>query len=370
MAAAQQVLDLPELLESILLSLPMRDLLLAQRVSKTFQQVIVSSPHVQRALFFAPGKAADVNLLLAQDMHNYLGNCVANPLLFRHTRPCRWTRDLILRLDAEQLHDSVEVQPSFMRMLLRQPPIPTEIIYWAVGGDHDYQVKFRDGIPSERSLITLDGERLGDLVKRCPLLREYEEPVFLVYRTTLAMAAAAQVLGLPELLEAILVGLPTKDLLFAQKDCSFWKQTIESSKSIRKALFLVPGDVSDVNLDCNLKHNLIRVERRFFALNPLLFDSGKTTQEMLVFRDTIALRGERQGWSCARMLTAQPPRETGGQCYIAYVDGRERSLGCVKTTVVTSCDHTVGDLAKQHREALDAIGERYKRIRPGELVLI
>ncbi|KAK5681768.1 hypothetical protein LTS10_006301 [Elasticomyces elasticus] len=182
MTAAQQVLDLPELLESILLGLPMRDLLLAQRVSKTFQQVIVSSPHIQRALFFAPGKAADVNLLLTQDMHNHLGNCVANPLLFRHTSPCRWTRDLILRLDAEQLYDSVEVQPSFMRMLLMQPPLPTEIVYWAVGEDYDYQVKSH-GIPSERSLITLDGERLGALVKRCPLLREYEEPVFLVFRT-------------------------------------------------------------------------------------------------------------------------------------------------------------------------------------------
>ncbi|KAK5691310.1 hypothetical protein LTR17_025696 [Elasticomyces elasticus] len=178
--AAQQVLDLPELLESILLILPMRDLLLAQRVSKTFKQVIVSSPHIQRALFFAPGKAADVYLLLAQDMHNRSGDCVANPLLFRHTRPR--TGDLKLRLDAEQLHDSVEVEASFMRMLLTQPPLPTEIVYWAVGGDHDYQVKSH-GIPSERSLITLDGERLGALVKRCPLLREYEEPVFLVHKT-------------------------------------------------------------------------------------------------------------------------------------------------------------------------------------------
>ncbi|KAK4917192.1 hypothetical protein LTR49_014957 [Elasticomyces elasticus] len=114
-------------------------------------------------------------------MHNPFGNCVANPLLFRHTRPR--TKDLILELDAEQLHDSVEVQPSFMRMLLMQPPLPTEIVYWAVGGDHDYHFKFRDGIPSERSLITLDGEKLRALVKRCPLLREYEEPVFLMHRT-------------------------------------------------------------------------------------------------------------------------------------------------------------------------------------------
>ncbi|KAK3648590.1 hypothetical protein LTR56_007416 [Elasticomyces elasticus] len=184
------------------------------------------------------------------------------------------------------------------------------------------------------------------------------------------MAAAAQVLGLPELLEAILIGLPTKDLLFAQKVCSFWEQTIQSSKSIRKALFLVPGDVNDVNLDCNLEHDLIRVHRTYFAMNPLLFDSGKTTQERLVFRDTIALQGERHDWSCARMLTAQPPCVTGARCYITYVDGRERCLGRIDSTVVTSWDHTVGDLAKQHREALDTIAKGYKRICPGALVLV
>lgn len=51
MAPRDEVLGLPELLENILGHLPMRDLLLAQRVSKTWQAVIQLKP-LQRALFF------------------------------------------------------------------------------------------------------------------------------------------------------------------------------------------------------------------------------------------------------------------------------------------------------------------------------
>ncbi|GIZ48476.1 hypothetical protein CKM354_001153500 [Cercospora kikuchii] len=44
----------PELLESILLQLPMLDLISAQRVDRTFQHAIKKSPSIQRALFFRP----------------------------------------------------------------------------------------------------------------------------------------------------------------------------------------------------------------------------------------------------------------------------------------------------------------------------
>ncbi|KAK3636508.1 hypothetical protein LTR56_014134 [Elasticomyces elasticus] len=60
MANQQQVLALPELLEHILLHLPMRDLLFAQKVCKEWQQAINSSPSVQKALCFRPGTQADV----------------------------------------------------------------------------------------------------------------------------------------------------------------------------------------------------------------------------------------------------------------------------------------------------------------------
>lgn len=46
--------DIPELLENILLNLPIRDLLLAQRVNKTFQATILGSSKLQQALFLKP----------------------------------------------------------------------------------------------------------------------------------------------------------------------------------------------------------------------------------------------------------------------------------------------------------------------------
>ncbi|KAK5699477.1 hypothetical protein LTR97_005605 [Elasticomyces elasticus] len=52
MSNRQQVLDLPELLENILIQLPIRDLLFAQKVCKDWQQAIAASPKIQEALFF------------------------------------------------------------------------------------------------------------------------------------------------------------------------------------------------------------------------------------------------------------------------------------------------------------------------------
>ncbi|OCL15321.1 hypothetical protein AOQ84DRAFT_49271 [Glonium stellatum] len=48
---ATRVLDTPELLESILLHLPLQDLLHSQRVSRQFHAAITSSPSIQQALF-------------------------------------------------------------------------------------------------------------------------------------------------------------------------------------------------------------------------------------------------------------------------------------------------------------------------------
>lgn len=53
-SAMNQVLTTYELLESILLELPLRDVLLAQRVSETFKDIINNSLPLQRQLFLAP----------------------------------------------------------------------------------------------------------------------------------------------------------------------------------------------------------------------------------------------------------------------------------------------------------------------------
>ena len=59
MAPANDVLSIPELLENILLRLPNRDLLLSQRMSHSFKNVVAGSMHLQRKLFFIPVRAAE-----------------------------------------------------------------------------------------------------------------------------------------------------------------------------------------------------------------------------------------------------------------------------------------------------------------------
>ena len=52
--AGKTVAGVPELVEMILLQLPVKDVLLAQRVDRTWQGVITGSPKLQQALFFRP----------------------------------------------------------------------------------------------------------------------------------------------------------------------------------------------------------------------------------------------------------------------------------------------------------------------------
>lgn len=72
--AASQVFAIPEILENILLRLPMLDLLLAQRVDKTFRGVINSSIHIRRALFFEirPQSESEKNLGAAPEVNPLL----------------------------------------------------------------------------------------------------------------------------------------------------------------------------------------------------------------------------------------------------------------------------------------------------------
>ena len=51
MTAASPVFAIPELLENILLRVPERGLLLAQRVNTFFRDIITNSSHLQRKLF-------------------------------------------------------------------------------------------------------------------------------------------------------------------------------------------------------------------------------------------------------------------------------------------------------------------------------
>ncbi|KAK5120101.1 hypothetical protein LTR85_006582 [Meristemomyces frigidus] len=56
MSTAQQVCETYELLERILLHLPLRDLLLSQRICTSFRDLVRRSQNINRALFFSPAK--------------------------------------------------------------------------------------------------------------------------------------------------------------------------------------------------------------------------------------------------------------------------------------------------------------------------
>ena len=89
------------------------------------------------------------------------------------------------------------------------------------------------------------------------------------------MSAVQKVLGIPELFEAILLQLPMKSLLMAQKISKHWRATIKASKSIQKTLFLLEAQRADqastdaYTFDCVLdcEHGEFK---QVVAVNPVL----------------------------------------------------------------------------------------------------
>jgi hypothetical protein len=159
--------------------------------------------------------------------------------------------------------------------------------------------------------------------------------------------AAARFFAIGELLEAILLELPIKDLLLSQrinKDC---KRAVDSSTRIRKALFLIPGDAEDTNVEivphgpdltpvkpvpvgglsaqlaekCNFRE-IDAVKKSGVAFNPLIICRLDVTIGW--FPNTCAylqlpLLDLPKYASCFRMFTTQPPIEfsfTTVRCHI------------------------------------------------------
>ncbi|KAK5163620.1 uncharacterized protein LTR77_010569 [Saxophila tyrrhenica] len=103
--ATARALNTPELLEDILLHLPLRDLLLSQRVSRTFHDVAAGSARIQKALFLQPASGEtvywDPTSPLVSDGCFRLESTdaetvvIANPFLAQFVRPRglkRWMR--------------------------------------------------------------------------------------------------------------------------------------------------------------------------------------------------------------------------------------------------------------------------------------
>lgn len=92
--AEVQALAIPEILESILLQLPLLDLLVnAQRVSHTWKRTIDSSPAIQQVLFFQPttlesNQNPHFNLLLQKAFPPWFfsksNGCYGRGRIFKH----------------------------------------------------------------------------------------------------------------------------------------------------------------------------------------------------------------------------------------------------------------------------------------------
>ncbi|KAK3632723.1 hypothetical protein LTR56_016193 [Elasticomyces elasticus] len=125
---------------------------------------------------------------------------------------------------------------------------------------------------------------------------------------------ATQVLALPELLETILLGLPIKDLLFAQKVCKTWMEVTEGSARIQKALFFIPGSSLDANIEATCPWDGRAIEKTLkqegVALNPLLLEN-EWRKEMKTFEDHFCFKErvlEAKGSaSCHQIYISQPP---------------------------------------------------------------
>ena len=100
-SAITQVFLLPELLETILLNLPQKDILLSQRASRSFRHTTTGSIRLQKALFFAPDWKFECRAFDAYAKNNRPGRRPENNrLLLRAFPGCYPTVTLVIVNDA------------------------------------------------------------------------------------------------------------------------------------------------------------------------------------------------------------------------------------------------------------------------------
>ncbi|KAK3630919.1 hypothetical protein LTR56_017192 [Elasticomyces elasticus] len=120
------------------------------------------------------------------------------------------------------------------------------------------------------------------------------------------MASCSQALAVPELLENMLLQLPIRDLLFAQKVCTEWKDVIDTSPSIQRALFLKPGTPADVDPKWTGRdRHLCGHDGKAVAPNPLLLARRAVFVPHHIIRQDVLETEERS--SCHCMYITQPP---------------------------------------------------------------
>jgi hypothetical protein len=126
-SAQERAFHIPEILETILLQIPLRNLLVdAQRVNNTWHSTIQCSPALQRFLFFEPrprneSRPPEFNVLLTG----------AFPPFFNRNSDVeespKWTQEILSRMDwngSPTKRDAYSrKEASWRRMLVVQPPV-------------------------------------------------------------------------------------------------------------------------------------------------------------------------------------------------------------------------------------------------------
>ncbi|KAI7356343.1 hypothetical protein KC320_g2350 [Hortaea werneckii] len=181
---ASKVFGIPELAETILLNLSMKDLLFAQLICKDIKNLIDISKPIQRALLFLPGEAKSAHF---ESKHmsapfNWLhdgedrgfpsqGGVNVNPLLCRYRWAEPWYHDsdwyelkfshraveAICRVaNRPDRGGSIQVVPSCAKMYLTQPPIVVSV---------DSTVAYGEGELVPHVVILLRGRPFGVLME-------------------------------------------------------------------------------------------------------------------------------------------------------------------------------------------------------------
>ncbi|KAK5710217.1 hypothetical protein LTR17_019052 [Elasticomyces elasticus] len=120
-----------------------------------------------------------------------------------------------------------------------------------------------------------------------------------------------EVLATPELLEAILLHLPLKDLLFSQNVCRAWKAVIDTSPSITKALFLVPDTEPNLANSTTFKPYPVSINNLLLTYVRPGPSSFHTVEHYIGYYavQSGALQCDLEA-SCRKMYLSRPPIDT------------------------------------------------------------
>ncbi|KAK5688143.1 hypothetical protein LTS10_000121 [Elasticomyces elasticus] len=272
---AHTVLDLPELLETIILTLSMREMQRCRQVSKQWKATIDGSPSIRKALFLEPGTADD----LAHDAQ-------------------------ILKADPDFFHSGAQ----------------NGVSHYAV------HPLFVPGWPS------LKGYPVEHLEKQATRLSALTN--FSVGNTT-----AHPVFNVVELLESIILHLPMRDMQRSRGVSRQWRETVDGSLPIKKALFLEPGTVADLAHDA-ITNTYVRIH--YYSIHPLLDVRGPPyIQDLHTLKSAVR--------SLRNCLVAQPPTFIHGTTLTIYPND---NLCSEQTEIPLEAGERFGSLYHKAEKAL------------------